>query len=159
MSQRVFLPVAGVVLILDQFAKYLAVSFLVSGESRPVFPGLFNLTLIRNEGIAFGLFHDLGAFLFGLITVSIAVLAVLGLRTDPSRILTQAGIGLILGGALGNWVDRLRVGAVIDFLDFRVWPVFNLGASAITLGVGILLWELFFLKKTGPRPPSNSHVA
>jgi len=129
----------------------------VSGESRPVFPGAFHLTLIQNQGIAFGLFHDSGAVLFALITVSIAVLALLGLGTAPARLLTHAGIGLILGGALGNWVDRIRVGAVIDFLDFRVWPVFNLADSAITLGVGLFLWELVFLKKAGAE--RSSHAA
>jgi signal peptidase II len=138
----VFLLLAGGVILLDQLTKALALAFLVPGETRPLLPNLFHLTLVENEGIAFGLFQGAEQFLFVLITASIFVLILIGFRSAPARIKTQAALGLILGGAVGNWVDRLRVGAVIDFLDFRIWPVFNLADTAITVGVGLFLLDL-----------------
>lgn len=82
------------------------------------------------------------------ITLSIGVLAVLGVRIwnepqSPRLTLSKFAIACILGGAVGNWIDRLRYGVVIDFLDFRVWPVFNLADCAITVGVGLYLIHFF----------------
>ena len=77
--------------------------------------------------------------------LSIIILIFFGLRTAPRHWTNPWGIGLILGGALGNWVDRIRVGAVIDFLDFQIWPVFNFADTAITIGVGLFFLEM--LKK------------
>lgn len=126
---------------MDQLTKTLAQNFLEPGASRPVLPSIFHLTLVENQGIAFGLFQGGEKILFLIITLSIGVLFLLGLFSNvPLR--NQSALGLILGGALGNWIDRIRVGAVIDFLDFRIWPVFNLADTAITIGVGILLLDL-----------------
>ena len=123
---------------MDQITKFWAVSFLSLGESLPLFPEVFHLTLVYNTGIAFGFFRHHQSLLFILITLSLIFLFLWGLRIHSAR-KSQAsvhwGLGLILGGALGNWIDRLRLGAVIDFLDFRIWPVFNLADSAITIGV------------------------
>lgn len=77
-----------------------------------------------------------------VISVSIVVLVLVGLCTSPQKLRSQWGIGLILGGAVGNWMDRIRLGAVVDFLDFRIWPVFNFADTAITIGVGLFLLEL-----------------
>ena len=126
----------------DQLTKALAETFLEGGTSLPVFGQFFHLTLVHNQGIAFGLFQGAEKILLGVITLSIGLLVVFGLRSHPHQWMTQAGIGLILGGAVGNWIDRIRVGAVIDFLDFRIWPVFNFADSAITVGVGLFLLEL-----------------
>lgn len=127
----------------------------------PVISGIFHLTLVQNTGIAFGFFRRHEAVLLLLITLSIGVLFFLGHRMcrsgtaaklsgsvsepkvqRPAPTLARWGLALILGGAIGNWIDRLRFGAVIDFLDFRVWPVFNLADSAITIGVGLYLLML-----------------
>ena len=127
------------------------------GESLAVLPSVFHLTLIRNRGIAFGLFDGFDRILFFAISASILVLAVIGHRLWRSlpknaaqpvsgRGLERAALALILGGAVGNWIDRMRFGAVIDFLDFRIWPVFNVADSAITLGVGLYL--LYFFKNS-----------
>ena len=140
LSRKFFLLLAGLVLLLDQFSKALALKFLVLGTSRPVLAPLFHLTLVENQGIAFGLFQGFDKLLFVTVTVSIGVLVYLGFRSE--RWVNQWGMGLILGGAVGNWLDRVRVGAVIDFLDFRIWPVFNFADTAITLGVGLFLLDL-----------------
>ncbi len=144
-SRGIFLLLASLIFFVDQLTKQIAQNSLTLGRSHPVFPNIFHLTLIENEGIAFGLFQDFGKVLFFVITLSIIALIVLGFRSDPFRFKTQIGMGLVLGGALGNWMDRIRAGAVIDFLDFRFWPVFNLADVAISVGVGIFL--LGFLGK------------
>lgn len=131
-----FYALAGLVLFLDQFSKYLALRFLTPEASVPVIPGVLDLTLVMNPGVAFGLFSAYAPALFTVITVSLVVLFVIANRshTNGSR-LDRWGLCLILGGAAGNWIDRLRFAAVVDFIDFRVWPVFNLADTAITIGV------------------------
>lgn len=99
-----------------------------------------------NTGIAFGLFRGQATLLFTLITASLAVLFVVAQRMKGQPAAARVALALILGGAVGNWIDRLRFGAVVDFFDFRVWPVFNVADSAITVGVGMYL--LLLLKKS-----------
>lgn len=140
-----FSLVALSVLLFDQLTKFWALRLLKSGISAPLIPRIFHLTLVENEGIAFGLLPGIDKILLVAITLSIIILIFFGLRMDPQRWTSQWGIGLILGGALGNWVDRVRVGAVVDFLDFRIWPVFNFADTAITIGVGLFFLEM--LKK------------
>lgn len=138
---------AGFVLLLDQLAKALAQNLLVPGLTHPVLPPVLFLTLVENRGIAFGLFQDGEKLLLSVIVLSVVVLTALGFRDRSGRFRVQSGIGLILGGAVGNLIDRLRVGAVIDFLDFRIWPVFNLADTAITIGVALFLLESFKPRK------------
>ncbi len=100
--------------------------------------------MVHNTGIAFGFFRTHERALLILITLSLGCLFYWSTRLkegSPSG-LNRAALALILGGALGNWIDRVRWGAVIDFLDFRIWPVFNIADSAITLGVGLYLISL-----------------
>ena len=134
------------VVLLDQFTKYLALTFLSGHDSLPIFPGIFHLTFVRNTGIAFGFFREHESLLLVFISLSLIVLIIWGLRMPPGQLFQRWGLALILGGAIGNWIDRLRFGAVIDFFDFRVWPVFNVADSAITIGV--VLYLLVFLKKS-----------
>ncbi len=139
------------IVLLDQLSKWAVLTQLSPGESLPVLPPFFYFTLIHNTGIAFGLFQGRETILFILITLSLVVLSWIAYRVHtadgqtktnpsvrPSR-LAVWGITLILAGAIGNWLDRIRFHAVIDFLDFRIWPVFNLADSAITIGVGLYL--------------------
>ncbi len=152
--------VSGIIL-LDQITKAVVLARFFSGESLPVIPSVFHLTLVHNRGIAFGLFGGFDRILIFTITGSIMILTVIGhrlwarskaansgaaagKRQSPMRVLDRLALALILGGAVGNWIDRIRFGAVIDFLDFRIWPVFNLADSAITIGVGLYL--IHFLK-------------
>jgi len=139
---------AGLVLFLDQLSKlWVAASFLTH-ESLPVIPGLFSLTFVTNTGAAFGILAGAQSMLRQVFFVGVALvaLAVLYLAYREYRghgQIYMAAIGLVAGGALGNLVDRLRLGHVIDFLDFYLrqhhWPAFNIADSAITIGVGLFL--------------------
>ncbi|MBI3317019.1 MAG: signal peptidase II [Candidatus Omnitrophica bacterium] len=139
---------ALVVLILssDQFLKIIILQRLAEKESVPVITNIFHLTLVHNTGVAFGFFRDSEALLRVLISLSLVVLLYWGIRLRKT--VYGGSFALILGGALGNWVDRLRYGAVIDYLDFRFWPVFNLADSAITLGVVLYLWNYLKSSRT-----------
>lgn len=138
---------ASCVVILDRLAKYLVFDRLLEGRTVEVIPGIFHLTLVLNTGAAFGVFKG-SAHIF---TVSsffvIALIIFYAWRYKLKDILLLVSLGLILGGAAGNLMDRLTFGYVIDFLDFRVWPVFNIADSAITIGSVILAWRFLFGKK------------
>ena len=134
-----------VVLLTDQLTKFTVVNALSYGQSIPVISGIFHITLVRNSGIAFGLFRNYPWLLLALITASLGILFLLAGKVQRQDSLVRYAFALILGGAIGNWVDRMRFGVVIDFLDFRFWPVFNIADSAITVGVGMYFISL--LKK------------
>ena len=140
--------VAGGVVALDQVTKQLALTSFQPGEIRQVVDGIFNLTLSFNRGAAFGLWSGLESGWRELVLASTIILAlgVVGfLLTRPyygSRV-AQGALAAILGGAIGNVIDRVAYGADIDFLDFYLgsyhWPAFNIADSAICIGVGLLL--------------------
>lgn len=129
------------VLAADQLTKALVATHLVLEERLPLLPPLLYLTYVQNTGAAFGLLKGRQAF---FIIVSLVVIGwmvwELCARLRRSAWL-QWGCALVLGGAVGNLIDRLRFGYVVDFLDLRVWPVFNVGDSAITIGVGLLVFH------------------
>ena len=135
-----FYGLVGGVVLIDQFSKFLALRFLSPQTSVPLIPQVLDLTLVRNPGVAFGLFSGYAPALFTVITVSLVFLFLIANRTHAKASpgtsnADRWALSLILGGAVGNWIDRLRFAAVIDFIDFRVWPVFNLADTAITIGV------------------------
>ncbi len=132
--------VAAAVLIFDQLSKWCALRLLETGGSIPVVPHIFHLSLVHNTGIAFGLFQGHPGLWTAAITVSLAVLLYAGKFLFHQTYSKRLAYGFVLGGAAGNWVDRIRVQHVIDFLDFRIWPVFNLADSFITVGVILLIW-------------------
>ena len=135
--------ISGLTLVADQLTKFLTVAFFAPGQSLPLLPPLLHLTYVQNTGVAFGLFkgqHTL-SILLSLLVIGWLVRELL---LNPSMApATVWGCALILGGAAGNLMDRLRLGYVVDFIDLRVWPVFNIGDSAITIGVALLLWQSF----------------
>jgi len=141
--------------LLDQVTKYLAMTQLDPGASVPILGGLLCLTLTRNPGGAFGLFQAWTQLL-----VIIAIIVVVGMlllvrrKANMSRILTVS-IGLELGGAVGNLIDRIRFRYVVDFIDLRVWPVFNIADIAITIGLFLLAYYVFVNEPHG-RPADNS---
>jgi len=143
-----FYGIVGVVILLDQLSKFFALQGLSPQASISLIPNVLDLTLVRNPGVAFGLFGGSTALLFTVITVSLVVLFFISNRShhqaSPS---VRWALSLILGGAIGNWIDRLRFGAVIDFIDFRIWPVFNIADSAITVGVCIYLIHVLSSKE------------
>lgn len=144
--------ISGLVLVLDQVTKAWIADTIPLQSSVTVVPGLFDLTHVRNAGAAFGLFARVESPLRSLALNAVALLvfvAVLlyALRTPVASLRLQTGLSLILGGAVGNLVDRLRFGFVTDFLDLYVgshrWPSFNVADSAITLGVLLLAWDIW----------------
>lgn len=141
--------VACVMVLLDQLTKLYIHSGFGLGESRSVIDGIFHITYVRNTGAAFGIFHDFSPIfrqLFFLSMPPIALVIILFmLKSVDNRDRVQIlALSLIFGGAIGNYIDRLRFGYVIDFLDFHYkeawsYPAFNVADSAIVVGVGLLL--------------------
>jgi len=153
----ILVAMTGTLVSLDQLTKFLIVIELGLGESRQIVDAFFNLTRVHNAGAAFGLFSNMAPefrepfFLFVPI-VMLALIFTVFFRLKESQQLSIFAFSLIVGGALGNLMDRLRLGYVVDFLDFH-WrhllhfPAFNLADAAITLGVFLLLLSIFFEKE------------
>jgi len=133
------------VVILDQISKAFALRYLSTSPSIPIIPSVFHLTFVRNTGIAFGLFRDDNFVITAAIFVCVVLLMIISLRLRNAANGYQWAYGLVMGGALSNFIDRLRLGYVVDFLDFQIWPVFNIADSCIT--VGILILMLFTLRE------------
>lgn len=133
------LSMIGVVFFIDQLSKMLIISHLYRGESVAEF-GIFRITHTVNTGGAFGLFANQSLFLILASFVGIGILIVLYRNQPFSGPLLRFSLGLQLGGALGNLVDRIRVGYVVDFIQLGFWPVFNLADSSIVVGIIILAW-------------------
>ncbi len=141
-----FLMIAIIILIIgiDQLSKFILNNNLVLHQSNPVIKGFFYLTLVHNRGAAFGILKN-QLPLFILTSFLAIILIYLNLKNSAGSKKFSAGnlgLGLILAGAVGNLIDRLVLGYVIDFLDFRVWPVFNVADSSITIGAVLLGWSL-----------------
>jgi signal peptidase II len=142
-SVRLVYVVAFMVVVFDQLAKLWVRRNFALNSVRPVVDGVFNLTFIRNDGAAFGVLRGNNLFFIVLSLLAVAVIIALGGRYGRSTVIVKLGVGLILGGAGGNLIDRFLHGHVIDFLDFYVgswhWPAFNLADSSICTGVALLV--------------------
>ena len=144
---------SAVIVAIDQTTKALVVSHLREGESRRVIGRALSWTYQRNPGSAFGFFQHVPV-LFTILAAAIAVVIVVRAPRVHDR-LTGFALGLVLGGAIGNLVDRFRLGYVVDFLDVYVnwggqthhWPAFNVADSAICIGIGLLFLDM---KKSEP---------
>jgi signal peptidase II len=135
-----------IILTLDQLTKFLASKNLELNNPLPIIKGVFNLTLVYNRGAAFGIFKN-QFYLFILSSIAAVILIYSVLKKNKRNNLYTFSLSLILGGALGNLIDRIFLGYVVDFLDFRIWPVFNLADSAITLGALLLGWQIFIRER------------
>lgn len=156
MKDRLFLwGTAASVFVLDQLTKWLVVKEIPANGSITVIPGFFDLVNIRNRGAAFGFLnrHDIDwqFWLFlGATILAVAAILILarGAKRQPLLII---GLGLVLGGALGNLLDRLRWRAVVDFLDFYLagwhWPAFNVADMGICIGAGLICLATFLVPK------------
>lgn len=151
LRQKLILTIAGVVVVLDQLTKLLALDRLAPGVAVPLIDGVLSLTLVLNRGLAFGLLAGVPAgwrWIVALLSLAaLVVLVRVALHLLPrGRLLDHATLGLIFGGAVGNLIDRWRFGAVVDFVDvyWRAWhwPAFNVADSAITVGVTLLTLRL-----------------
>ena len=146
---RKWLAISAVVIALDLYTKYLVQGALTYGERIP-FTTFFELVLFHNEGAAFSFLAGAGGWqriFFSTIALISSVVIVYLLQKYRQEKLFCLGLSLILGGALGNLVDRLTLGYVVDFLYFHYehyyWPAFNVADSAITCGVILLIWDSF----------------
>lgn len=151
-----FVLVTGLVVAADQAAKALVLQKLPLYRTVSIIPGFFNLTHIQNPGGAFGFLaaqnSDLQTLLFLVITVCALGLILYFFHSTPAQnIWLSFGFALLFGGALGNLIDRLRFGRVIDFLDFYIgrwhWPAFNVADSAITVGVGLFILSMLLRRE------------
>ena len=149
------LSVAGLIVLLDQVTKALVLVHMPLYQSIAVIPGFFNLTHIHNPGGAFGFLAgqsvEIRKGIF-LVASTLAIFLVLWFykNTPPSHPLLATAFAMIFGGAIGNMIDRFRMGKVVDFLDFYVgklhYPAFNIADSAISIGIGIFVVHLLFKK-------------
>lgn len=145
---------------LDRTTKMLVEANMDAEDVTTLIPGFFNLVYTRNRGIAFSLLANSESewrsfFLIGLTALVIAFVASILWQTSPHGMaasrLSRIGLALVLGGALGNLYDRLAEGAVTDFLDFYIgsyhWPAFNVADSGLTIGVGLILLDLWLSRR------------
>jgi signal peptidase II len=132
--------VLGAVLVLDQVTKHTVAAGIAAGEQRKFLPGV-QLVHVRNTGVAFGVFSGGGALV--LIFTLVALAALIGyFALRPGRRYLWIPTGLLIGGAIGNLIDRIANGAVTDFIKLPLWPAFNVADMSITFGVLALLWVL-----------------
>ncbi|MBO5168788.1 MAG: signal peptidase II [Phascolarctobacterium sp.] len=137
-----FVSVALLVVIFDQLTKYYVVENFYLGESVPVIENIFHWTYILNPGAAFGMLEGSRWF---FVVIAVGVLGGIWYMKDEINEggwMMQYGAALFGGGAIGNLIDRARNGLVIDFFDFRIWPVFNVADIAICVGVAMILWKV-----------------
>ena len=132
--------------LFDRWTKTLILEHLPEGQSLAVWPGVFHLTRVNNTGAAFGLLKHSGGFLAFVSTASVLAFSIFLFSRFLSRTRTEVfAWGLVIAGAAGNLYDRVVYGTVIDFLDFRVWPVFNFADAGICAGAALIAFG--FLKK------------
>jgi signal peptidase II len=146
---------AGAILLADQAAKFALQQSIALWERVPVIPGLFNLVHYRNPGAAFGILDNpqlpwQSGLLIGITALAIGLILYMLATSSERDVWLCYGLGAILGGAAGNLVDRIRLGEVIDYLDFYLgslhWPAFNLADAAISLGAVTVLLASFMRK-------------
>jgi len=149
-----FLVLAGIVAVvvsLDQISKAWVMAWLPEGHWWSPWSGdtaeIFRITHVTNSGAAFGLFPNQGNF-FILVAIIVVIAIVFYYRRLPAEDwLIRVSLGLQLGGAIGNLIDRLRFGYVIDFIDISFWPVFNLADASITVGVLLIIYQLWRMER------------
>ena len=135
----------------DQISKILIRINMSLYESIPVITNFFNLTYITNDGMAFGINFPFGIYIFSTISLIFTIFLFWYLWTiKDSGIVIRTGVALIIAGAIGNLIDRIFLGSVVDFLDFMIgnyhWYVFNFADSYVTIGMGFILYDSFFLE-------------
>lgn len=143
--------VAAAVVTIDQMTKVIVETSIPDGGGFAVLGGAVYITHVRNPGSAFGIFGTSGVpVLVSVLVVAWWLAATLSGKVRSHGRAFETGVALVLGGAVGNLIDRVRVGCVIDFIDFRFWPVFNLADAAITAGAVLVLYAMV-RGKTGGR--------
>jgi len=139
------------ILILDQGSKILVRAIMKEGQSISIINDIFHLTFVKNPGAAFGMLPGKTLFFITITLLTVVLISLFYRKVPKEKLALRLGLGLMLGGAVGNLIDRMRTGMVTDFIDLRVWPVFNLADTAIFVGVVILAIE--FLRPESLRYP------
>jgi signal peptidase II len=135
------------IVIFDQIVKSYIQSIMLVGMSIPVIPDVFHITYILNPGAAFGILENQRMF-FILIGIAILCAAIYFYSyIKKENVFIRYGVSMLLGGAVGNLIDRVRIGYVVDFFDFRIWPIFNIADIAIVVGVGCIVYSVLFINK------------
>ena len=150
-----WLWLAGIVILLDQLSKWIALGALRPGETRYVAP-FWNWVLTFNPRAAFSFLSDAGGWqrwFFTVVSLAVSGWIVTLLRRHSSEFRLSLALTMVLGGALGNVIDRIRFGAVVDFIQWHAagyyWPAFNVADAAITLGAVLLVWDQLRTKPAG----------
>ena len=134
------LGIACVVTILDQLVKWIVVTHMEWGESIPLIPNVFHLTYILNPGAAFGILAYQRWFFLLIVLILFGAFFAFRKRIPKEPVYFPAAIGMLLGGALGNAIDRVRLSGVVDFFDFRIWPIFHVADIFICVGVALIVF-------------------
>jgi signal peptidase II len=157
-NYRIFFIITALVLVLDQATKIVVDRAMELYQSIPVIDGLFSITYLRNKGAAFSFLADFHYRLPFFILISLAALVVIAVafrRLRDDQRLAAISLSLIFAGALGNLIDRARLGEVIDFLDVywktHHWPAFNVADSAICVGVALLACDMLLEERRKPK--------
>jgi len=152
----IFVLGAAVIVLLDQITKAAIVKNLFIHESRPVIDGFLNLVYVMNPGAAFGFLAGASEtfrhlFFIGITVLVIALIIYYVVKSKSQNMLYVISLTLIFAGAVGNLIDRIRFGAVVDFLDFYIktwhWPAFNVADSSITIGAVLMIWGMITQRK------------
>ncbi|NQT89632.1 MAG: signal peptidase II [Candidatus Omnitrophica bacterium] len=143
-----FLILSVIIVALDRILKFVIFKNFCIGSSSPLIKGILYITPTYNKGAAFGLFRESAPCLFiAASVIAIVFILFIILVKRPGSVLLSLGSCLILAGACGNLIDRIAYGHVLDFIDFKVWPVFNIADSAITIGTVLVLFYLVVTKR------------
>ena len=149
--------VSAILVLADQVSKAIVVRTMSLYESVPVIENFFHFTYITNDGMAFGIDFPFGYFIFSLVSTLLTLFLFWYLWTVRNdSLVIRLGLAMIIAGAVGNLIDRLMLGEVIDFLDFMIgnfhWYVFNLADSYVTVGMVLILTDSIFLEKKREKP-------
>lgn len=156
-----YYALAILVIILDQASKWAVAKFMEIGETIPLWEGVFHLTSHRNAGAAFGILQNQRWFFIVITLAVIAGLIFYLRRTRANQPLLSTGLAFILGGAIGNFIDRLFFGNVVDFFHFVLidFPIFNIADSAITIGVSLIILDaLLDTKRNKNKTETNQEL-
>ena len=155
-----FLLPAALVVVVDQVSKQLVWRSFVPGYQTDLIPDILRLTLVKNQGAAFGLFEGGRVFFIVASLIAVFFITYLGFRLPRNERFKRLLLGFILGGAIGNLIDRVYDGAVIDFIEMGVaghwWPVYNVADIAVTVGAVLLLVQLLFARHEPAEPERNA---
>lgn len=133
---------AVITVLFDQGTKYFIKNNMALYESIPIIPNIFHITYIENPGAAFGLLANQRVFFIIITIIILCGVVYFYTKLKEKKIFLTIALGMVVGGAIGNLIDRLRMGTVTDFFDFRIWPVFNIADSAIVIGMIYISYQL-----------------